>query len=139
MQEGYHLVGLLRENITRLPLLTIYARWAPKDQAYSGDVWAPELHNLNGRWYVYLAAADPKHGNKSHRMYILEGPGADESPLVPDAWKFFGRVGGLPDDQWAIDGTVITLNGTMFFVYSGWPPGVHENESRQEIYIIQMT
>ncbi|UPX11898.1 uncharacterized protein EKO05_0002482 [Ascochyta rabiei] len=113
--------------------------WAPKDQPYSGDVWAPELHAIHGRWYVYFAADDPKHGNKSHRMFILEGPPADQSPLVPDDWKFFGRVGGLPDDQWAIDGTVITLGGNMFFAYSGWPPGVHENESRQEIYIIQMT
>ncbi|KAF2622365.1 glycoside hydrolase family 43 protein [Macroventuria anomochaeta] len=113
--------------------------WAPKDQPYSGDVWAPELHAIHGRWYVYFAADDPKHGNKSHRMFILEGPPADQSPLIPDNWKFFGRVGGLPDDQWAIDGTVITLGGNMFFVYSGWPLGVHENESRQEIYIIQMT
>ena len=116
-----------------------FARWAPKDQPYSGDVWAPELHSIHGRWYVYFAADDPKHGNKSHRMFILEGPPADQSPLDPDSWKFFGRVGGLPDDQWAIDGTVITLGGNMFFVYSGWPLGTHEDESRQEIYIIEMT
>jgi GH43 family beta-xylosidase len=110
----------------------------PPDQPYSADVWAPELHSIHGRWYVYFAAADPQHGNSSHRMYVLAGPGADSSPMQPDRWEFHSRLAGLPEDQWAIDGTVITLNNTMLFVYSGWPLGTHDNESRQEIFIMEM-
>jgi GH43 family beta-xylosidase len=110
----------------------------PPDQPYSADLWAPELHSIHGRWYVYFAADDPKHGNKSHRMYVLAGPPAEEDPLEPSKWNFFGRMGGLPEDQWAIDGTVITLGGSMLFVYSGWPFGTSANESRQEVYIIEM-
>lgn len=111
----------------------------PHDKPYSADIWAPELHSLNGRWYVYFAAADPKLGNRSHRMYVLSGPDSDSSPLEKDHWTFHGRVAGLPDSQWAIDGTVITLHGTLYFVYSGWPLGTAANESRQEIYIAEMT
>jgi GH43 family beta-xylosidase len=87
---------------------------------------------------VYFAADDPKHGNRSHRMFVLEGPPAHENPVNPDAWKFAGRLGGMPHDQWAIDGTVITLHGAMCFVYSGWPFGNHADESKQELYIIEM-
>lgn len=111
----------------------------PPDLPYSADLWAPELHALDGRWYVYFAADDPKHGNKSHRMYVLAGPSSSEDPLEPSKWSFFGRLGGMPDDQWAIDGTVITLHGAQFFVYSGWPLGTTHNESRQELFILGMS
>ncbi|KAF2638803.1 Arabinanase/levansucrase/invertase [Massarina eburnea CBS 473.64] len=111
----------------------------PPNTPYSGDLWAPELHNLNGRWYVYFAGADPVHGNKSHRMFVLNGPDASLSPMDPGAWSFHGRLDGMPEEQWAIDGTVVTLNGSMCFVYSGWPFGNSHDESRQEIYIVEMT
>ncbi|KAF2119545.1 glycosyl hydrolase [Lophiotrema nucula] len=114
--------------------------WGPPPNTdYSGDLWAPELHSLHGRWYVYFAADNPAHGNKSHRMFVLEGPASEQSPLRPEDWKFHGRLGGLPDEQWAIDGTVITLHGGLCFVYSGWPYGRGgHDESKQEIYIIEM-
>ncbi|KAJ4363919.1 hypothetical protein N0V83_009372 [Neocucurbitaria cava] len=110
----------------------------PPDQPYSADLWAPELHSIHGRWYVYFAADHPKEGNRTHRMYVLAGPPAEQDPLDPSKWTFHGRLGGLPDDQWAIDGTVITLHGSMLFVYSGWPLGTHTNESRQELFIMEM-
>lgn len=113
--------------------------WSPPpDEAYSADLWAPELHSLQGKWYVYFAAADPEKGNRSHRMYVLTGPESDSSPMEKDKWAFTGRVNGLPHDQWAIDGTVLTLHGHLYFAYSGWPPGTTTNESRQEIYIVRM-
>ncbi len=110
----------------------------PPGQPYSADLWAPELHALNGRWYLYFAANHPNTGNRSHRMYVLAGPEANEDPMDPGKWNFYGNVVGMPDDQWAIDGTVITLHGTLYFVYSGWPFGVTHDESRQEIFIIEM-
>ncbi|KAI1774734.1 glycoside hydrolase family 43 protein [Hypoxylon cercidicola] len=91
----------------------------PQGTAHSADLWAPELHALRGRWYVYYAAANPAHGNKSHRMYVLGGPPASEDPCRGQ-WEFLGRIHDMPD-QWAIDGTVFTINGELYFVYSGWP------------------
>ncbi|KAI1378663.1 glycoside hydrolase family 43 protein [Hypoxylon crocopeplum] len=91
----------------------------PQGTDHSADLWAPELHALHGRWYVYYAAANPAHGNKSHRMYVLGGPPASEDPCRGQ-WEFLGRIHGMPD-QWAIDGTVFELNGGLYFVYSGWP------------------
>ena len=31
---------------------------APKDTEYSHEYWAPELHKIGGRWYIYVAADD---------------------------------------------------------------------------------
>lgn len=116
--------------------------WRPEHgKEWSCDIWAPELHCLGGTWWVYFAAASKERGNKSHRMYVLKGPDGNESPVDcgEDGWNFEGRLKGMPKDQWAIDGTVIALHGSLLFAYSGWPLGVSANESRQEIFIIEMT
>lgn len=110
----------------------------PPDTEYSSDLWAPELHSIQGKWWVYFAANHPQTGNKGHRMFVLEGPGAEENPCQDGRWEFKGRVEGMPHDQWAIDGTVLTLHGQMLFVYSGWPLGISENDTRQELFIMRM-
>ena len=43
---------------------------APSEGPYSHDIWAPELHHLDGKWYIYFAADAGK--NESHRIYVIE-------------------------------------------------------------------
>src|SRR4051812_37057881 len=31
---------------------------APKTGPHSREVWAPELHRLDGKWYIYVAASN---------------------------------------------------------------------------------
>src|SRR5687768_14596505 len=50
--------------------------WKPPEKGpHSKDVWAPELHHLGNRWYIYFAADDGENAN--HRMYVLESEGLD--------------------------------------------------------------
>ena len=70
---------------------------------------------------------------------MVAGPPAEHDPMDASRWEFAGRLEGLPQDQWAIDGTVVSLHGGLCFVYSGWPLGTRSNESKQEIYIVEMT
>ncbi|KAL7620370.1 hypothetical protein AAE478_009365 [Parahypoxylon ruwenzoriense] len=93
----------------------------PQGTDHSAELWAPELHPLHGRWYVYYAAANPALGNKSHRVYVLGGPPSSDDPCE-GKWEFLGRIQGMPPNQWAIDGTVFELgDGELYFAYSGWP------------------
>ncbi|OTB19406.1 glycoside hydrolase family 43 protein [Daldinia sp. EC12] len=110
----------------------------PQGTDHSADLWAPELHALHGRWYVYYAAANPAHGNKSHRMYVLGGPPASEDPCRGQ-WEFLGRINEMPD-HWAIDGTVFEMNGHLYFVYSGWPLDDPDDSSDliQQLYIMKL-
>ncbi|KAI0144557.1 glycoside hydrolase family 43 protein [Xylariaceae sp. FL1272] len=99
---------------------TKHVIWKPPPGTdHSADLWAPELHALGGRWYIYYAAANPRDGNKSHRMYVLGGPPATENPSMGQ-WEFLGRIHDMPD-QWAIDGTILELDDRLYLVYSGWP------------------
>lgn len=109
----------------------------PPNTEYSADIWAPELHNLGGRWYVYVACADPRRGNESHRMYVLGGPPGHEDPCNESAWEFLGLVRNLPD-QWAIDGTALVLNNELYFSWSGWPDNGTKSDKRQELFIVKM-
>lgn len=82
------------------------ARTPPPNTPHSDRLWAPELHVLDGRWYIYYAAQDPRLGNKSHRIYVLGGPPATASPNEPSSWTFLGPIRNLDQRQWAIDATV---------------------------------
>jgi GH43 family beta-xylosidase len=105
-------------------LLTWAFRKPPHESDHSADLWAPELHALHGRWYIYYAAADPAQGNKSHRIYVLGGPPATLDPCSGQ-WEFLGRMDGMPD-HWAIDATVFELENQLYLAYSGWPLNSYE-------------
>lgn len=111
----------------------------PPNTTYSGGLWAPELHALDGRWYVYFAAENPREGNKSHRTYVLGGPPASQDP-TQGRWEFLGPIRGMPEAQWAIDSTVFEIGGFgRYVVYSGWPehnPGL--SDLVQELWIMKL-
>src|SRR5687767_11935837 len=45
--------------------------WTPPRAGWNrAQVWAPELHYIRGRWYIYYAASDGRNAN--HRMGVLE-------------------------------------------------------------------
>lgn len=98
------------------------------DKPYSKELWAPEIHCIEGDWYCYVAADDGVNAN--HRMYVLcarDGrPDGD-----------YEMVGVLDDgsDCWAIDGTVLSHGGKLYFVWSGWENGENKN---QNLYIAPM-
>ncbi len=102
---------------------------APEGTAYSAEYWAPELHYINGEWYIYVAADDGN--NETHRMYVLKGTSQD--PTKP--FEFVGQVTD-PSNKWAIDGTVMEHKGELYFVWSGWKGNTNV---AQDIYIAHMS
>jgi len=101
----------------------------PEGTAYSRNIWAPELHFIQGRWYMYFAADDEE--NRNHRIYVIENTSND--PLEGN-WKFIGKVSD-PSDKWAIDASVFEFGGNLYIVWSGWEG--NEN-GQQNIYIAKM-
>lgn len=105
--------------------------WTPgPGHPWSRNLWAPELHFLRGRYYIYVAADDGD--NARHRMFVLEGDSSD--PQRP--FQLRGKI-HAPDDHWAIDGTVLTLPGDrLYFLWSGWEG---ETNGQQNLYIAPMS
>jgi len=102
--------------------------WRPPARGpVSANLWAPELHWIDGRGYIYFAADDGQ--NEHHRMWVL---GARTSDLAGD-YEF---LGGLETEGWAIDGTPFCdAAGAHYFVWSGWPGA---QDGQQNLYIARM-
>lgn len=104
--------------------------WTPPAAGeYSKELWAPELHFLNGKWYVYVAADDGN--NHNHRMWVLENPDAD--PTTTN-WTLKGKITD-PTNRWAIDMSIFEVNKQLYAIWSGWEGA--ENIS-QNIYIAKL-
>lgn len=117
---------------------------APLLGPQSERLWAPELHCLRGRWYIYFAGANNVQGNRSHRMYVLGGPPEGRNPHQ-GPWELLGSIAGMDQRQWAIDGTVFDIDGTLYFCYSGWPRRAQSktgwedrNEGLQQLFIFRL-
>lgn len=81
-------------------------------EAKHQQLWAPEIWNLDGKWYIYYAAS-VDGTNEDHRMYVLEA----DHPLGP--YHSLGKV-ITPDDYWAIDQTILHHEGDIYALWSGW-------------------
>ncbi|UYZ59737.1 glycoside hydrolase family 43 protein [Hymenobacter latericus] len=92
------------------------------------EIWAPELQRINGRWYIYFALYNARNGEE--RLYALESLTDD----ALGAYAFRGKL-EVPTDRWAIDGTVLQLEGEMYFLWSGWEGF---SNTSQNIYIARM-
>lgn len=101
----------------------------PATGPYSHDIWAPEIHFLEGKWYIYFAA-DAKD-NTTHRIWVIENASPD--PLEGE-WTFKGKVAD-PADKWAIDASVFEDRGKLYMIWSGWEG---DENGVQSIYIAQM-
>ena len=96
---------------------------------YNADVWASELHFIQGRAYIYYAADNGTNAN--HRMFVAE----QLSPSNSFAYK--GKVYDATTDRWAIDPTVLeATNGSLYLIWSGWPGS---QNVLQNLYIAPMS
>jgi GH43 family beta-xylosidase len=101
---------------------------APRQGRNSHALWAPELHFIHGKWFIYYAADDGD--NRNHRMWVVESQGSN--PCGP-----YHCRGELATQGWAIDGTILAQpDGRLFFVWSGWPSN---RNGRQNLYIAPMS
>lgn len=101
----------------------------PAKGPYSKEIWAPEIHFLQGKWYIYFAA--DSGNNNQHRLWVLENTSAD--PMSGE-WIMKGKL-STPDDKWAIDGSLFQHRGKLYLIWSGWEGDVN---GEQDIYICRM-
>ncbi|MCA8952194.1 MAG: sulfatase-like hydrolase/transferase, partial [Planctomycetes bacterium] len=109
---------------------------APPTGPCSQQVWAPELHFLDGRFHIFFAASDGR--NENHLAWVAVSEGDD--PL--GSYTLHGPLatGDRTDAPiWAIDMTVLELEREgkreRFALWSGWDePG----SDRQFLYAARM-
>jgi GH43 family beta-xylosidase len=104
----------------------VFVWHAPPKGGNSNALWAPELHRIDGRWFIYYAADDGE--NENHQMWVLESE-------TDDPQGNYRCRGPIDTKGWAIDGTVLIDHSGMFFIWSGWPA---KTNGQQNLYIAPM-
>ncbi|KAM7191204.1 Glycosyl hydrolase, five-bladed beta-propellor domain containing protein [Naviculisporaceae sp. PSN 640] len=110
-------------GLASAPETTIWRRKA--SGVGSNQVWAPELHYINGKWYIYVALGVANQWKI--RAFVLEGTGAN--PLTA-TWVERGLV-KTNWDTFSLDMTTfVSPNGTRYFVWAQQEPSrTDENSS----------
>lgn len=102
----------------------------------SKHIWAPELHYVFGKWYIYFAGGEMED-IWAIRPYVLECQGEDP---INDPWVEKGKMKSHPDDEFSflafsLDATVFEDNGEHYYV---WAEKVGVGRQISNLYIAKM-
>lgn len=111
------------------------------------NIWAPELHRIDGLWYVYYAGGR-RHANgsdapfTSQRAGVLQSTADDPQGSYVDKGMLYtgSDIQSGTGHVWAIDLTVGSINGQLYAVWSGWEQNnTLTDRIPQNLYIARMS
>ncbi|MDO5336098.1 MAG: family 43 glycosylhydrolase [Eubacteriales bacterium] len=102
----------------------------------SKHIWAPEIHYLDGRWYIYYSGGDIDD-EWEIRPYVLECQGQDP---MKDPWVERGKMVRAEGDvfsfeAFSLDATVFENKGKHYYV---WAEKVSVYPQISNLYIAEM-
>ncbi|MFI1506225.1 family 43 glycosylhydrolase [Streptomyces sp. NPDC020597] len=107
--------------------------WSDTNPARNNNIWAPELHFLDGHWYLYYSAGPAGVACcDSQRTHVLESAGTD--PMGPYTYKNILTGSNLSTGGWLIDASVLKHDDKLYLVGSGFING-----STQSLVIAPMS
>lgn len=107
---------------------------AHKDGPMSQLIWAPEIHFIQGKWYIYFAASD--HGTirnevHHHRMFVIENEHDDP---FEGSWTEKGQI-KTQFESFSLDGTVFSHRERLYYVWAQQDPRIPGNSN---LYLSEM-
>lgn len=120
-EHGYDRI-LLRKSSTLQGLAEAeekYVWYAHKQGIMARHIWAPELHLIGGKWYIFFAAGDSDNV-WNIRPYVLQCQGDD--PYC-DKWLEMGKMQALPSDEqsfrsFSLDMTYFSHKGKHYVIWA---------------------
>lgn len=101
----------------------------PASGPMSQLIWAPELHHLDGKWYLYFAATHTHDLDAlnmfQHRMFVLEC--ADADPLTGH-WTEKGQI-KTQFDSFCLDATTFNHQGKQWYLWAQKDPAIDGNSN----------
>jgi lysophospholipase L1-like esterase len=95
-------------------------------------IWAPEMHFIKGKWYVYFAAGGAEKENVWNiRIYVLENSAAN--PLAGE-WIERGQL-KTNWESFALDATTFEHRGTRYLAWAQKDPKIKGNTN---LYLAKM-
>ncbi len=113
---------------------------APANGWNRSCVWAPEIHFIQGRWYVYYAAGEAGPPFIHQRTGVLRSKTDDVFSEYEDMGVLYtGDNSSDPTSNvWAIDMTILENKGKLYAIWSGWIKQETTDATQQHLYISEM-
>lgn len=133
---GYQSIELRRsKTINGLKEGEIVTVWRAHGKGPMGHlIWAPELHYINNKWYIYFAASNhesERNSRNHHRMFVIENE--HENPMNSD-WSEKGQIKTM-FESFSLDATVFEHNESLYYVWAQQDPRIPGNSN---LYISRM-
>ena len=93
-----------------------------KNGPMSWHIWAPEIHHIDGKWYIYFAAGRAEDVWKI-RMFVLEN--ASPNP-VEGTWTEKGEI-KTRWDSFSLDATTFEHRGQRYLSWAQKDPSIEGN------------
>jgi GH43 family beta-xylosidase len=116
------------QGLASAPETVIWRKHSSGDMA--AHIWAPEIHFINGKWYVYFAAGRSDDIWRI-RMWVLESSSANP---VTGTWTERGRI-TTPWDTFSLDASTFVNNGVRYLTWAQQEPGISTNSN---VYLARM-
>jgi len=105
--------------------------WHKHDKGVMGShIWAPELHRIDGEWYIYFAAGEAEH-IWNIRIWVLSN--ASKDPMQGQ-WKEEGRI-KTKIESFSLDATTFEHKGKRYLV---WAQNVRGGEHGTALVLSEM-
>jgi len=103
-------------------------------------VWAPEIHFIANRWYVYYAAGVSGPPFIHQRTGVLRSKTGDVFSDYEDMGILYtGDNSADPSTNvWAIDMTILEHKDKLYAIWSGWIKQETTDATQQHLYISEM-
>ncbi|MEV7084690.1 family 43 glycosylhydrolase [Streptomyces sp. NPDC093085] len=108
------------QGLSTAPESVIWRRHTSGDMG--AHIWAPELHHIDGKWYIYFAAGRTDDVWKI-RIWVLENSNPDP---FQGSWTERGQI-TTAWDTFSLDATTFTHNGTRYLAWAQHEPGLDNN------------
>ena len=125
------------KTLAELPDAQEIMIWKKHDEGIMSEhIWAPEIHHLDGKWYLYFSAGEKEH-IWDIRPYVLEC--SDEDPLT-GTWVERGKIQSVKEDVFSFEGfsldaTILENKGRIYYI---WSEKIGVGKQISNLYIAEM-
>lgn len=121
VDAGYDRIILRRSNtVIGLATAEEHTIWSAHNEGVmSKHIWAPEIHFIGGKWYIFFAAGE-KEAIWNIRPFVLMCEGSDP---INDKWVEMGKMKACEGDdrsftEFSLDMTYFENNGKHYLVWA---------------------
>lgn len=105
--------------------------WHKHEKGVMGShIWAPELHRIDGKWYIYFAAGEAEN-IWNIRMWVLSNSSADP---MQGKWKEEGQI-KTQKESFSLDATTFEHKGKRYLI---WAQNVRGGDSGTALVLSEM-